>query len=89
MSLIWSPPLIPHGNIVSYTILVKYASNGGNVTTVVTSASSGTNYTINNLLPFTFYNFSIAASTRIGTGPYATTSIQTPQDSKYALAHDE
>ena len=82
ISLTWSPPLIPYGNIVSYTILVEYGIVGGNVTTLVVNSSLGTNYSVTNLLPFTYYNFSVAASTRIGMGPFSTISTRTPQDSK-------
>ena len=78
--LTWSPPFIPYGNIVSYTILIEEGLIGGNVTTLVVNSSSDT---VTGLLPFTYYNFSVAASTRIGTGPYSIISTKTLQDSKF------
>lgn len=80
--LTWSPPLTPFGNIVSYTILVEEGLVGGNATTLVVNSSLGISSTVTNLLPFTYYNFSVAASTRIGTGPYDIISATTPQTSK-------
>ena len=77
--LSWSLPLVPYGYIVSYTILIEEALVGGNITTVVVM---DTNSTLTELLPYTYYNFSVAASTRIGTGPFDTVTIQTPQASK-------
>ena len=77
--LSWSPPLVPYGNIVSYTILIEEALVGGNVTTVI---AMGTSSTLVELVPYTFYNFSVAASTRIGTGPFDMVTIQTPQASE-------
>lgn len=80
--LTWSPPLYPYGNIVSYTILVEEGEVGGNLTTILVNASLGTSDTVTDLLPFTHYNFSVAASTRVGTGPYDIISTTTPQASK-------
>ena len=77
--LSWSPPLVPYGNIVSYTILIEEALVGGNITTVI---AMETNSTLVQLLPYTYYNFSVAASTRIGRGPFNTITIQTPQTSE-------
>ena len=79
--LTWSPPLIPYGHILTYTILVEAALIGRNVT-IVANSSDGTNNIVTNLLPFTHYNFSVAASTRIGRGPFVAISTTTPQDSK-------
>ena len=77
--LTWSPPLVPYGNIVSYTILVEEGLVGGNVSVILVNSSSAV---VTNLLPFTYYNFSVAASTRIGTGPSDVISTKTPQASK-------
>ena len=52
---------------------------GGNATTLT---AIGTNFTINELRPYTVYNFSVAASTRIGRGPFDVVTAQTPQSSK-------
>ena len=51
-----------------------------NVTTVVVNASSGA--IVTGLLPFSSYNFSVAASTKRGMGPYDNISASTPQGSK-------
>lgn len=82
--LFWSPPITPYGNVVSYTILVKEGIVGRNLTSLVVNSSS-LDITMTNLLPFTYYNFSVAASTRIGTGPYETISTTTPQASKTCM----
>ena len=80
----WYLPVTPYGVVVSYTIVVEDDTN--NATTVVVSASTSlqgvTSTTVGELLPFTNYNFSIAASTRIGMGPYDTVTAMTPQASK-------
>ncbi len=83
--LIWSPPLVPYGNIVSYAINVERRTEE-NSTNMTINSTNETNHTIENLLTFTWYNISIAAATKIGTGPYsAAVFIQTLQDSKYNL----
>ena len=81
--LSWSPPLVPYGIILSYTISVEEALIGGNVTFLIANATLGTSFTVVDLIPYTFYNFTIAASTRIGTGPSDTVSTRTPQASKF------
>ena len=82
--LSWSPPLVPHGIILSYTILVEEDLIGGNVTSLIANATLGTSFTVVDLIPYTFYNFTIAASTRIGTGPPSNTvSMRTPQASEF------
>lgn len=78
----WSLPLIPYGIVVSYTILVEESLPGGNITTIVTNSSLGTSITVGELLPFTSYNFSVAASTRVGRGPYDIVTASTPQASQ-------
>lgn len=46
--------------------------------------SSGDNITIGSLSPFTTYNFAVAAQTRVGTGPYTTTStVMTSEDGEF------
>ena len=82
VSLTWSLPVVPYGIIVSYSLLVE-ESVGGNVTAVVVNSTFGTNFAVTNLSPFTSYNISIAASTRIGKGPFSTISIKTLQDRKF------
>ncbi len=77
--LSWSPPLTPNGLVVIYTLLVEEYLVGENVTTIVVM---GTSLTVVDLIPYTFYNFSVSASTRIGEGPHDVVSTRTPQDSK-------
>ena len=83
VNLSWSPPLTPYGIIVSYTILVEL-SDGNTTTTITVNAALGTGYTVEELLPYSYYNLSVAASTRIGMGPYSdVTTTMTPQDSEW------
>ena len=60
----WSPPLIPNGRIVSYTI--SYNSTEQEDSLTVPDMSQ---YLITNLEPYTLYHFTIFASTAIGDGP--------------------
>ena len=81
VSLSWSPPLTPYGIIVSYTILAQPDSNySTNTTTIVVGPVSSA--IVEELLPNTNYNFSVAAATRVGTGPYAGVTAMTPEGSK-------
>ncbi len=82
IDLMWSPPLIPYGNIISYTVIVNGRMDRRNSTSLVINTNHETNITIASLRAFTWYNISIAGSTRIGKGPYGIVSLQTPQDSK-------
>ena len=79
--LSWSPPLTPYGYVVAYTVVVEvdslFSSNTSSLTVGAVS-----NVTVEELLPNSNYNFSIAASTRIGMGPYDTVSAMTPEGSK-------
>lgn len=87
VDLNWSPPLVPYGVITNYVIqaepLLVDGANTTTTTSIIVSALTGTNYTVENLIPYTLYNFSVAASTRVGTGPSDTVSAQTPQASPY------
>ena len=48
--------------------------------------SSGDNITVGSLSPFTTYNFTVAAQTRVGTGPYTTTStVMTSEDGVFIV----
>ena len=42
---------------------------------------------ISNLTPFTPYNFSITAKTRVGSGPVATVSSRTPEAGEISFGH--
>ena len=60
----WSPPLVPNGRIVSYTISYNSTEKEDSLTVPDTSQ-----YLITNLEPYTLYHFTIFASTAIGDGP--------------------
>ena len=60
----WSPPVIPNGKIISYTII--YNLTGLPVSEVVQNA---THYRITGLEEHTFYQVTIFASTIVGAGP--------------------
>ena len=88
VDLNWSPPLGPYGVITNYVIQAEpLLVDGANTTTttIIVSALTGTNYTVEGLSPYTMYNFSVAASTRVGTGPSDSVSAQTPQASELVL----
>ena len=58
----WSPPAVPNGIIVSYTVY----SNG---TPVVNVSGSEVNYLLDGLSPYQEISVSVSASTKIGEGP--------------------
>ena len=59
----WSPPQIPNGVIIHYTIYI-------NDIAINISATSGDQSTVvNELAAFTTVNVSVSASTKIGEGP--------------------
>ena len=60
----WSPPVKPNGVITSYTITYNLT---GELTSVV--VSNATEFSISGLKAYTFYQFTIFASTIIGDGP--------------------
>lgn len=60
----WSPPAVPNGQIVSYTI--TYNLTGLPISVIV---SNGTQYLISGLEAYTFYQFTLTASTVVGDGP--------------------
>lgn len=81
--LSWLPPMTPYGIVLYYTILVEEDSLvERNISGIVVNAQQLEvfNITVVGLLPYTDYNFSIAAATRVGTGPYDWITIMTPQD---------
>ncbi len=80
--LTYSPPLVPYGFITSYSISVMKSYDFNSNATVLMANSSGS-YLVDSLSPYTYYNISIAASTRIGSGPYSSIHIRTLQDSKF------
>ena len=77
--IIWEPLSREYQNgiIIGYTInLTKVGSED-----ISQHNSSRENITIGSLSPFTTYSFTVAAQTRVGTGPYTTTStVMTSED---------
>ena len=63
--LSWLPPAIPNGVITSYT--VTYNLTGESSTSLVFQA--GEQYTISGLNPYSYYQFTVFASTVLGDGP--------------------
>ena len=77
--LTWDPPPAEdqNGIIVSYVINVTEADSGVSFQLF----SRNTSLSVSSLLPFTSYNFLIAASTSIGVGPFSRLlTLQTPED---------
>ena len=62
--LSWLPPAIPSGVIISYTITHNLT---GEFTSVV--ARAGEQYTVTGLDPYSYYQFTVFASTIVGDGP--------------------
>lgn len=64
--LSWLPPTIPNGVISSYTI--TYNLTGESYTSVIVQTGEE-QYTIAGLNPYTYYQFTVSASTAVGGGP--------------------
>ena len=62
--LSWLPPAVPNGVITSYTI--TYNLTGESTSVVV---QTGERYTIPGLNPYSYYQFTVFASTAVGDGP--------------------
>ena len=89
LSFSWNTPLLEdqNGVIVSYTIIVSGALTG-QIAISRTVPSSQTSVTMMNLLPFTTYLCSIAASTSVGIGPFSQNlTVATSQDSEQTNIH--
>lgn len=63
--LSWLPPAVPNGVITSYT--VTYNLTGESSTSLLFQA--GEQYTIPGLNPYSYYQFTVFASTILGDGP--------------------
>ena len=82
LSILWSQPPYPNGDILSYEVIVTRTSDpsvviyGENVTDTEVMPSVMA-------LPFTDYTVSVAASTSAGQGDESTVSITSPQAGTY------
>ena len=84
VTISWNPPAPENQNgvITGYVINLTIVSSGD----VFQYSSSRDNITIGSLHPFTTYDFTVAAQTSVGTGPYTTNStVMTPEDGSTAL----
>ena len=80
VSVEWSPPRVPNGIIVRYTLYVRFED--GSVDVFYASGES-TSYNITNLLPYQIINVQISASTSVGQGPCSSEiEVQTAQAGK-------
>ena len=54
-------------------MIIMYTVNVSNITAgyMMSFTTSDTELTVNNLAPFTQYNFSVAAATSVGSGPFS------------------
>lgn len=69
--LSWSPPAIPNGRIISYTITYNLT---GQLTSVVVEDRE--QYSVTGLEPFSYYQLTVFASTSVGDGPPTLPIIQ-------------
>ena len=69
VKLSWQPPFIEdqNGVITLYTVNVTSVTAGY----MMTLSTSDTELTVTELDPFTLYNFTVAAATSIGSGPFS------------------
>lgn len=85
LTVTWSDPDTPYGIIVSYTVTYNLTEL---MVSLVTESQTAT---LDGLDEYTIYVIYVAASTRIGTGPYAQVHKRTGQASKphyaYILYH--
>ena len=78
LSISWSQPLYPNGDILSYEVIVTQTSDpsvviyGENVTDTEVMPSVM-------VLPFTDYTVSVAASTSAGQGDESTVTVESPE----------
>lgn len=88
--LTWLLPTVPNGVLISHTITYNLTSNGGGGgegeggrLAVVTVGGEETNVLITDLHPYEYYQFTVFASTRIGSSPVSTVAIRTEEASEY------
>ena len=77
--LSWDQPSVPNGIVVSYTL--TYNSTQEPVSVDLNDVDN-TIYTVTDLEEYSFYEFVILASTRVGPGPAVAILIQTEQSSE-------
>ena len=80
--LIWKAPKLPNGIIISYTLSHNLTS--GNITAMI-NASSRLQHTITGLDAYTYYECTITAETKVGSGPAASIITQTTQSSEQRI----
>jgi hypothetical protein len=81
--LSWDPPLFPNGAIVSYNI--SYQPSDGSLNSVDIEVGGDTeSEVLTDLRPFTIYNVSVLASTRVGPGPTNSTQFSTKETAPQA-----
>ena len=73
IAVTWSDPDIPYGVVISYTVMYNISENS---TSFVTESQS---VVLEELDEYTVYAINVAASTRVGTGPFARVYERTGQ----------
>ena len=83
--LTWLLPTVPNGVLTSHTITYNLTSSGdgGGGLAVVTVGGEDMSVLITDLHPYEYYQFTMFASTRIGSSPVSTVAIRTEEASKY------
>ena len=85
VTISWNPPALENQNgvITGYVINLTLTVGSGDISQY---SSSSDNITVGSLHPFTTYDFTVAAQTSVGTGPYTTSStVMTPEDGIYSI----
>ena len=89
--LTWVLPTIPNGVLISHTITYNLTSGGegGGGLTMVTVGGEDTSVLITELHPYEYYQFTVFASTRIGSSPVSTVAIRTEEASEWYRSHSQ
>lgn len=84
--LTWDPPTIPNGVLLSHTITYNLTSDrGGGLATLVVGGGD-TSTLVTDLHPYEYYQFTVFASTRIGSSPLSVVvTVRTQEASKLRL----
>ena len=75
----WTPPTIPNGAILTYTLIYAPIDEPGLARDIISSGND-TDFVLTELRPFTNYTLSISASTSAGEGPSDTVFAMTTED---------